>query len=239
MYRKMVLSFILMVYAALFVGHIAVDERPGCAVDLEQLSDVIFLDTRNIPPMFDRETLLRLYDFLQDEVIANCRTPFPNTARRLPVVIRYVEFTEGGTFPHTTEGFAGWCDVVCLHCYSGMMSGYCDARLTDDADCSGQQVFIVVIAVPQEDNPDYEMILWGITAHELAHSLGAIDGPRYPFYERDHLLAPIDPVSDTYYWFGIAHIFKPGWQGIVRDAWHNTCHDWRCVALRHTVFRLE
>lgn len=97
--------------------------------------------------------------------------------------------------------------------------------------------FLALIAIPDADDPDYLTQLWGITAHEIAHTLGAIDGPRCPFYEDDELLVPIKCVSDTYYWFGMVGVFEAGWQGIIGDAWHDTCTDSLCDALRSDVFQ--
>lgn len=206
----------------------------SCEIFLEQLSDTLYLDTVTIPDGFDDSTLIRLHDFLAANVIPDRRTPFQDEIGVLPVIVRYVAPTQTGQFPASTEGFAGLCDAVFIEC-DLPLEGDCYLSLPPDDETNA---FLVLIAIPEADSPDYQAMLWGFTAHELAHVWGAIDGPRCPFYEPDKLLAPIESVSDTYYWFGIAHMFEPGFQGSVWDAWQNTCHDALCDSLRTEVFQL-
>lgn len=203
-------------------------------IQLEKLSEALYLDTSLIPHGFDRDTLVRLYNFLGEHVVPNCRTPFPEYCDRLPVIVRYVPFDEGGNFPETTEGFAGWCDVVFVDCLLPL-EGCCSLNLTRQNPAE-VMAFLALVAIPDVTSPDYLPQLWGFTAHEIAHTCGAIDGPRYPFYADDRLLAPVEAVSDTYYWFGIARPLEAGFRGVVWDAWNDTCADSLCAALHDDVF---
>jgi hypothetical protein len=231
--RSSILLFgILLLGTSRLPGHM--QELTSIEVAIEQLSENLYLDTTLIPDGFDRSTLIRLYDFLKEHVIADCRSPYPEQVNCLPVIVRYVPFTEEGQFPATTQGYAGWCDVVRVECPT-LLEGTCRVSMSEPRP-GWALAFLALVAIP--DNPDYLAQLWGFTGHELAHSVGAIDGPRHPFYEDDKLLAPVEPVSDTYYWFGIAGVFEPGWQGIIWDAWHDSCTDSLCEALRHEVFQI-
>jgi len=210
-------------------------ETPSVDIALEQLSENLYLDTTTIPEGFDRDTLVRLVDFVQEQVIPDRCTLFPEQINTLPVVVRYVSSSDSDPFPAAAEGYAGMCDVVQVECLSPL-DGLCHVSLSAD-NATQTAAFLAVITIPNGD--DYTAQLWGFTAHELAHIFGAIDGPRYPFYEDDKRLAPVEPVSDTYYWFGIAGVFRPGFKGIVWDAWQNTCTDALCDALRQQVFQLD
>lgn len=222
---------------ACWIGGDSVPDAPRIHIQMVPLAPGLYVDGTQIPPGFDAATLIRLNELLKAEVIPNCRTPYPEHIRRLPVILRYVPFSEAGHYPATTEGYGGWCDVVFVDWAS------CSQRnCTLDIQQSGVldiAYFLALVAVPDASSPDYLAELWGFTAHEIAHAYGAVDGPRCPFYEDDHLLAPIAPVSDTYYWFGIAHLFKPGYHGIVWDAWHDACRDELCERLRCEVFNLD
>lgn len=212
-------------------------ESASCLITPEQLSEDLYLDTTLLPDGFDRDTLTRIFEFLKSHVIPDCRSPYFDDVCQLPVIVRYIPYHETGFFPETTEGHAGWCDAVWLNCLLPSTSP-CTVSLSS-INGSETSAFLALVAIPDTDDPDYLPQLWGITAHEIAHSLGAIDGPRFPFYEDDKLLAPIDPTSDTYYWFGIAGVFIPGWQGIIWDAWQDTCSDTVCNAFRAEVLLLD
>ncbi len=213
-------------------------DTAGCEVALEQLAETLYLDTTRVPDGLDHSTLIRLYDFLETQVIPDRCSPFLEYVRKLPVIVRYVPFSEDGQFPFTTQGYAGWCDLVYVDC-AAPLEGHCFVSISQQHGSPPTRVFLVLVALPDANAPDYSIQLWGITAHEIAHTLGAIDGPRYPFYEDDKRLAPVECVSDTYYWFGMAQVFEPGWQGLIRDAWQNTCAVSLCDALRQDVFQLN
>ncbi|MBL8161913.1 MAG: hypothetical protein JNJ61_08005 [Anaerolineae bacterium] len=207
---------------------------PGCEVILEQLSAHLYLDTTAVPDQFDQDTLIRLFDFLEEHVVADCRTPFGEQAGALPVIVRYVAEDVEGEFPAASEGFAGLCDVVAVKCRLPL-DGRCGVSLPGQ-DRDTTTAFLALITMPDMNEPDYQVQLWGFTAHELAHSFGAVDGPRCPFYEDDDLAAPIKAVSDTYYWFGRTHVFEAGYRGIVWDVWQSACGDSLCESLREEVF---
>lgn len=208
-----------------------------CRADLVPLTDSLILDISHMPPHYDIDILIRLYDFLSRHVVRDCRSPFNDQFDcEMPIIVRYVLDGQSGFFPKTTEGFAGLCDVIWAQCDLTQV-GYC--LLTAQRQCTDQKpAYLAIITLPNEDDPRYLAKLWGITAHEISHALGAVDGPRSPFYERDHILASIDPLADAYYWFGAAYIFEPGYQGTVLDAWSHQCHDAICQTLHDDVFRL-
>jgi hypothetical protein len=208
-----------------------------CLAELVPLTDTLILDVTYIPPHYDIDILMRLYDFLSLHVVRDCRSPFNNLSDcEMPIIVRYVLDSQSGVFPKTTEGFAGLCDVIWAQCDLTRI-GQC--LLTAQRQCGDQEpAYLAIITMPNEDDPRYLAKLWGITAHELAHTLGAVDGPLSPFYEYDKVLAPIAPLADTYYWFGAAYIFEPGYQGIVMDAWRHECQDAICQTLHDDVFRL-
>lgn len=220
-----------------FKGTTYIVQQITADITVEALTDDLYLDTTLLPDDFDKNMLVQLYKFLEAHVEPNIRTPFPDYINDLPVIVRYVPYTEEGYYPQTTEGFAGWCDVVIVSC-NDILKGNCIASNLDD-NTDSMLAFLTLIALPAEDIPDYDVQVWGITAHELAHTLGAIDGPRYPMYEDDKLIEPIYAVSDTYYWFGIASIFEKRWKGVVWDAWNDTCRDTICEELRTDIFNLE
>ncbi|MCA9330893.1 hypothetical protein KC957_02500 [Candidatus Saccharibacteria bacterium] len=208
-----------------------------CLADLLPLTDTLILDVTYIPSNYDTDILVRLYDFLAMYVVQDCRSPF--SARfdcEMPVIVRYVPFDQIGVFPKTAASFAGLCDVIWAQCDLSQI-GYC--LLSDEGRWVDQEpAYLAIITTPDENDPHYLAKLWGLTAHEIAHTLGAVDGPLSPFYEHDNILAPIDPLADSYYWFGAAHLFEPGYQGIVLDAWSHQCRDTICQTLHDDVFRL-
>src|SRR5512134_601435 len=112
--RYIILFGILLLCTSRLPGHL--QEPTVCEVALEQLSEKLYLDTTLIPDGFDRRTLIRLYDFLEAHVLPDCRSPYPEHVHRLPVIVSYRPFTQEGQFPATTQGFAGWCDVVIIEC---------------------------------------------------------------------------------------------------------------------------
>lgn len=220
----------------IFCGYLSPQqqETPVSDVRLVALGDGLYLDTMTLPPGFDDATLARLFAFLKEHVIPDCRTTFGDPPGACPVIVRYVPREESGRFPDGTEGFAGLCDRVAVVC-EGSLEGHCTLLAVEPSP--GQTVaLLALIAIPDPDDADYAAALWGFTAHELAHVLGAVDGPRCPFYDDDHRLEPVQEVSDTYFWFGIAGVFEAGFRGVVWDAWQNTCVHPLCEALRHEVF---
>jgi len=217
-------------------GEIASDASV-CLADLVPLTDSLILDITYMPASYDTDILVRLYDFLSTHVLQDCRSPFSDMFDcEIPVIVRYVLDSQTGVFPETTEGFAGLCDVAWAQCDLSQI-GYC--WLSDESRWPDQMpAYLAIITIPDENDPYYLAKLWGLTAHELAHTLGAVDGPLSPFYEDDRVLAPIVPLADTYYWFGAAYLFEPGYQGIVLDAWSHQCDDAICQILHDDVFRL-
>lgn len=208
-----------------------------CLADLAPLTDSLILDITYLPMNYDNDILVRLYNFLSMHVVRDCRSPFRDLFDcEMPIIVRYVPDYQSGFFPKTADGFAGLCDVIWAQCDLKQI-GHC--MLTAQREYVDQEsAYLAIITMPNEDDPHYLAKLWGITAHEIAHALGAVDGPRSPFYERDHILASIDPLADAYYWFGAAYIFEPGYQGVILDAWSHQCHDAICQILHDDVFQL-
>ncbi len=183
---------------------------------VDRLADDLYVATGNLPDGITNDTLLGLYDYLQQHVIAGDEPAFGPPSEDSPrVLVRFVSPQSRLPFPHGTEtygGMTGWATWECLP-----VAGLC--RLLGATDtASGGPLVVLVAATPNRAEN------LGLVAHELSHVFGAVDGPRCPYHTDYHPVQSLPPdPSDAYWWYGVTGIFTLVPAGVVWEAANDAC----------------
>lgn len=188
---------------------------------LQHVGDDFWVVLDDFPDTLQPDMLYNLYSFLKIHVEPSEESPLYNTLGRMPVVLRFADDGSTPAFPHGTEGFAGLTDLAEWRCYTPLDTANvtCQISSTNQESLDSDRVLLAVVS---KNLNDREMI--GVIAHELAHTLGAVDGLRCPANDDyNPMIHRAADFSDTYWWYGVVGVFTSQPQGIVWDALNGQC----------------
>lgn len=190
----------------------------GACLTIRHIGGELWVAQDGFPDALQPDTLYTLYTFLQSQVQAHEDSPLAAPAGDAPVVLRFVGDGAGRAFPDSAEGFAGLTGYAAWRCGPLLPGETAFCQLS--AERRGLERVIVVVV----DGGLEAKEMTGVVAHELAHALGAVDGPRCPAHEDYDPLARLGvDQSDSYWWYGAVGVFSYRPQGIVWAALNGGC----------------
>lgn len=159
----------------------------------------------------------RLYAVLQVQIIPPVSNQLRPPLSDIPAVIQFVAKNGAKQFPVGVEGIFGLTGLARWRCYhAGKIVRFCNfSEVTAD---SGELVRLALVRRADVIETT------GVAVHEMAHLLGATDGPHCPMYE-NHCASGslISDASDAYWWYGHAGDSTP--TGLVCSALNARCQN--------------
>lgn len=212
------LAFLLILWL-LIVSPLAAAQSDTCTIQVAEAPLWVVLD--DLPDYIDPALIQRLFTFLSTYVHFSPDSPPCRVQNGRPLVVRFVpEAAANRRFPTGTEGFGGLTDLanwLCFPLQSDFAKRSCFLwRVDQPAEPS-----IVLVNVRIQTDPTMTL---GILTHELAHTLGAVDGVRCPSHEDYNPSARLEPdYQDAYWWYGVEGVFSLRSTGTAWDVMHSGC----------------
>ncbi|MBZ0294089.1 MAG: hypothetical protein K8L99_16125 [Anaerolineae bacterium] len=169
----------------------------------------------NCPTQLTPDRLWQLYELLRQHIIPDVTHQLRPPLSAIPAVLRFVKMTNSAQFPKGTSNFSGLTGLASWTCYhESEVARFC---IFADADIDEP----IRLALVQNDNTTKTL---GTAIHEMAHLLGAVDGPHCLMYEanctENQLVS--DP-SDAYWWYSSTSIYHTETNSLVNEALNCEC----------------